>query len=91
MQTQAMQESDSSVLKSCIVAQLSHEIRSPLNTILLSAKLLERYEHKFSDEKKREYLHCIQAAVQQVNQLLNHSLQNFDPGPVCQERSQLED
>lgn len=49
---QKMQE-----LMSGAIAEISPELRIPLNTILLSVKLLEHYQDEWSDEQK---IQCLQ-------------------------------
>ncbi|HEY9648364.1 MAG TPA: ATP-binding protein [Chroococcidiopsis sp.] len=50
----------------------SHEFRTPLSTIKLIAEFLQRDD--LSDEKKEQYLRCIQAATESMNRLLEDVL-----------------
>ena len=52
----------------------SHEFRTPLASILSSAELLEHYSHKWSEDKKLNHLHRIQASVNHMTELLNDVL-----------------
>jgi PAS domain S-box-containing protein len=61
-------------LKSRFVSMTSHEFRTPLATILSSAELIEYYGHKWSEEKKLQYLQKIQASVKHMTSLLNDVL-----------------
>jgi signal transduction histidine kinase len=86
-------------LKSRLVSIVSHEFRNPLNTILFSAELLQRYGNEVSDEKRSTYFQRINGAVKRMNQLLDDVLMigtadagqmQFHPFPVdivafCQE------
>jgi signal transduction histidine kinase len=57
--------------KSEFVSMLSHDIRNPLNTILLAAGLLQNNEDKLSQEKKRSHLQMIRSAIKNMAQLLD--------------------
>ncbi len=61
-------------LKSRFVSMTSHEFRTPLTTILSSAQLIERYAHKWDEQKKLNYLQTIQKAAQDMTGLLNDVL-----------------
>lgn len=67
-------EKELSDLKSRIVSMVSHEYRNPLTAILSSAELLEYYGNQWSEEKKLEHLHRIQAAAQHLNDLVGDML-----------------
>ncbi|MEH2025599.1 hybrid sensor histidine kinase/response regulator [Nostoc sp.] len=58
-------------LKSELVSMLSHDIRNPLNTILLAAGLLENYDEKLTKEKKLNHLQMISSAIKNMGQLLD--------------------
>ncbi|MEA5618103.1 hybrid sensor histidine kinase/response regulator [Cronbergia sp. UHCC 0137] len=57
--------------KSEFVSMLSHDIRNPLNTILLAAGLLQNNDDKLSKEKKTNHLRMIRTAIKNVAQLLD--------------------
>ncbi|MDZ8186050.1 MAG: hybrid sensor histidine kinase/response regulator [Nostoc sp. ChiSLP02] len=57
--------------KSEFVSMLSHDIRNPLNTILLAAGLLQNHDEKLTKEKKFNHLQMIRSAIKNVAQLLD--------------------
>ncbi len=61
-------------LKSHFVTMASHEFRTPLATILSSTDILERYNHKLSEEKKNEHFRRIQSSVKHTISLLDDVL-----------------
>jgi signal transduction histidine kinase len=61
-------------LKSRLVSIVAHEFRNPLNTILFSTELLQRYREQVSEEKRDTYFERINSAVQRMNQLLDDVL-----------------
>jgi PAS domain S-box-containing protein len=67
-------EKELGLLKSRFVTMTSHEFRTPLTTILSSSELLERYSHKWSEDKKLSHLKRIQVGVKQMTDLLNDVL-----------------
>lgn len=84
-------ERELSELRSQFVSLVSHEFRTPLTTIQSSAELLERYNHKLSEEKKQNHYRRIQHAVQRMTQLLEDVLTigkaeagklKFTPSPI---------
>ncbi|MBD2690151.1 hybrid sensor histidine kinase/response regulator [Anabaena catenula] len=57
--------------KSEFVSMLSHDIRNPLNTILLAAGLLQNSDEKLTKEKKVNHLRMIRSAIKNMAQLLD--------------------
>ena len=57
--------------KSEFVSMLSHDIRNPLNTILLAAGLLQNNDEKLSQERKLCHLKMIHNAIKNMAQLLD--------------------
>ncbi|MBD2454207.1 hybrid sensor histidine kinase/response regulator [Nostoc sp. FACHB-87] len=57
--------------RSELVSMLSHDIRQPLNTILLAAGLLQNNEDKLTQEKKRNHLQMIRAAIKNMARMLD--------------------
>ncbi|MEH2237043.1 hybrid sensor histidine kinase/response regulator [Nostoc sp.] len=58
-------------LKSEFVSMFSHDIRNPLNTILLAAGFLQNYDEKLTKEKKLNHLQMIRSAIKNMGQLLD--------------------
>ncbi|MEH2179239.1 sensor histidine kinase [Nostoc sp.] len=72
-------------------SMVSHELRTPLNIISLSTSLLKRHLHRWTEEKKLQYLQRLQTAVEQVSQLMDEIFINgkaevgklkFEPKPL---------
>ncbi len=59
--------------KSEFVSMLSHDIRNPLNTILLAAGLLQNSDGKVSPEKKQSHYQLIRSAIKSMAQLLDEA------------------
>ncbi|TAE58268.1 MAG: hybrid sensor histidine kinase/response regulator [Nostocales cyanobacterium] len=57
--------------KSEFVSMLSHDIRNPLNTILLAAGLLQNNDEKLTQEKKLNHFKMIRSAIKNMAQLLD--------------------
>lgn len=57
--------------KSEFVSMLSHDIRNPLNTILLAAGLLQNNDDKLTKDKKITHLQMIRSAIKNMAQLLD--------------------
>ncbi len=72
-------------LKSRLVSIVSHEFRNPLNTIIFSTELLQRYRDQVSDEQRDTYFQRINNAVQRMNQLLDDVLMigATEAGKMC--------
>lgn len=63
------QEKELGEQRARFVSMVSHEFRTPLNIISFSTSLLRRHSHQWTEEKKLQYLHRIQTAVEQLSQL----------------------
>lgn len=61
-------------LRSRFVTMVSHEFRTPLATILFSTGLLEKYSHKWTEEKKQVHFERIKSGVQRMTQILEDVL-----------------
>ena len=88
-------EKELSSLRARFVSMVSHEFRTPLSTILLSAGLLESYSYKWAEEKKQTHFQRIQAAVKRMTELLEDILVigkvdagklEFNPAPLDLEK-----
>lgn len=84
-------EKELGLLKSRFITMASHEFRTPLATIALSAGVLERYEAKWTQEKKLTHLQRILTAVQCITAMLDDVLLigkaeagkvEFNPAPL---------
>lgn len=68
------QERELGELKLRFFSMASHEFRTPLSTILISAQLLESSSPNWTQEKKVKNLHRIQSAAKTMTQLLTDIL-----------------
>lgn len=73
------------------VSMVCHEFRSPLNIISLSTSLLKRHHHRWTEEKKLQYLQRLQTTVENISLLMDEVLTiarvkagklKFDPTPL---------
>ncbi|MBC7544685.1 MAG: PAS domain S-box protein [Candidatus Sericytochromatia bacterium] len=78
-------------LKSRFVSMTSHEFRTPLTTIMSNAEMLERYIHKWTEEKRNLAFQRINESVRQMVALLDDVLMigkveagklTYNPGPM---------
>jgi len=67
-------EKELSELKSRFVTTVSHEVRTPLASIVLSAGMLERYDATWSLEKKKNHWQKIQSSADRIQDLLENVL-----------------
>ena len=67
-------EKELSEMKSKFVSIASHELRSPLTTILASAEMLEYYGDTLSEEQRTGALKSIKSGVQRMTALINDVL-----------------
>lgn len=74
IQTALKKEKEISELKSRFVSVVSHEFRNPLNTILFSTELLQRYGTQITETKRETYLERIQGSIKRMNELLSDVL-----------------
>lgn len=61
-------------VRSRFLAVVSHEFRNPLNSILFSSELLQRYGETVDADRRELYFQRIHNAVQRMNQLLDDVL-----------------
>ncbi|MBD2625530.1 hybrid sensor histidine kinase/response regulator [Trichormus variabilis] len=78
--------------KSEFVSMLSHDIRNPLNTILLAAGLLQNSDEKLTKEKKVNHLRMIRSAIKNMAQLLDEVsfMGKADSGKLHSQLSRLD-
>ncbi|MDD1427620.1 HAMP domain-containing histidine kinase, partial [Dolichospermum sp. ST_sed9] len=55
------------------VTMLSHDIRNPLNTILLAAGLLQKYDEELTNDGRINHLQLIRKAIKNVSNLLDEA------------------
>ncbi|MGN6179892.1 MAG: sensor histidine kinase [Mucilaginibacter sp.] len=77
-------EKEISQLKSHFVSLASHEFRTPLSSILLSASLIEQYYDRLNKQKILGYVSRIKNAVNDLNGVLNDflSIERIESGKV---------
>jgi signal transduction histidine kinase len=68
------QERELSQLKSSFVTMVSHEFRTPLEVILSSSNILDRYLERLPAEKRKAQLRAIRKAVHRMNDLIEDVL-----------------
>jgi PAS domain S-box-containing protein len=69
-----LKEKELNRLKSDFISMVSHEFRTPLSSIVLSAELLETYGQRCTEEKRQVYFRRIQNSTQRITQLLENVL-----------------
>jgi signal transduction histidine kinase len=69
-----LQAQELNELKSRFVWMVSHEFRNPLNSILASTQILERYSEQWAQEKKQEFFERIKIGVKKMTELLDDVL-----------------
>lgn len=77
-------EKEISQLKSHFVSLASHEFRTPLSSILLSASLIEEYYDRLDKQKVLGHLSRIKNAVNDLNSVLNDflSIERIESGKI---------
>ncbi|MCG5056609.1 MAG: response regulator [Limnoraphis sp. WC205] len=60
--------------KSRLLSIASHDLRTPLSAIQMSADLLENYDQKLTTDKKAKHFNRIKSAIKNMNQLLEDVL-----------------
>jgi len=61
-------------MKTRFVAMTSHELRSPLSTVLSSSELLSDYGQRWESERRQQHLDRIRDAARDMSQLLDQIL-----------------
>ena len=67
-------EQDLNVLKTQFISMISHEFRTPLTAITLSAELLKRYSSKWTEDEKNVHFERIQSTVLGMTRLMENVL-----------------
>lgn len=77
-------EKELSQLKSRFVSMASHEFRTPLSSIQLSAVLIERYSQQFTNANIEKHIAKIKNSVNNLTSILNDflSLEKLEAGKV---------
>ena len=84
-------EQELSELRLRFFSMVSHEFRTPLSTILVSAQSLESRAHEWPEQKRRKNLRRIESAAKNLTQLLDDILTinraetgklEFNPHPI---------
>lgn len=65
------QERELNELKSRFISMTSHEFRTPMSTILLSAEMLENYSQFLTEEKRQKHFHRLKMAIAHIVYLLD--------------------
>lgn len=68
------QEKELSTFKSRIISRISHEYRTPLTTIALSAEMLSEYRHQWDDSKQLKHFGQIKSMIQRLTDLVDDAL-----------------
>ncbi|NER27636.1 MAG: response regulator [Symploca sp. SIO1C4] len=68
------QEQELSTFKSRIISRISHEYRTPLTTIALSAEMLSEYRHQWDDSRQLKHFGQIQSMIQRLTALVDDAL-----------------
>jgi two-component system sensor kinase FixL len=77
-------EKELNQLKSRFVSMASHEFRTPLSSVQLSASLIEKYAHPYENPQIAKHVHKIKNAVGNLTTILNDflSLERLEAGRV---------
>ncbi|MDB9309585.1 hybrid sensor histidine kinase/response regulator [Aphanizomenon sp. CS-733/32] len=71
--TELLKSQEINQLKSEFMAMLSHDIRNPLNTILLAAGLIEKYQKELTNNSQIDYVQLIRSAINNVSHLVDEA------------------
>ncbi|MDP5018016.1 MAG: hybrid sensor histidine kinase/response regulator [Dolichospermum sp.] len=71
--TELLKSQEINQLKSEFVSMLSHDIRNPLNTILLAAGLLQKHNEGLTNDQEVNHLQLIRSAIKNVSNLLDEA------------------
>lgn len=85
-------EKELSQLKSSFVSMVSHEFRTPLEVILSSSDILDRYFDRLPPEKRAAQLRAVRKSVRRMNDLIDDVLLlgKFDAGVLACNPSQVD-
>ena len=62
-------------LRTALLSSLSHDLRTPISTILASATSLQEHERQFDEDTKRELLDTIQDETERLNRYVANLLE----------------
>ncbi|KGE15683.1 PAS domain-containing sensor histidine kinase [Sphingobacterium deserti] len=84
-------EKELNQMKSRFVSMASHEFRTPLSSVQLSASLIEKYVERPDYQNVIKHTHRIRGAVQLLNNILNDflSLEKLEAGKVVANKSDI--
>ncbi|MBL9215898.1 MAG: PAS domain S-box protein [Opitutaceae bacterium] len=74
LQTALARERELGQLKSEFVSLVSHEFRTPLEIIMSSADILQRYHDRLAPEKRQELLQTVNQSVRQMSGMMEEVL-----------------
>ena len=80
MQLSLQSEREQRILRSRLVGMFSHDFRTPLSLIMMSASLIRNYEDRFSAERKQEKLDQIIHSSKQLVHMLDDLLVTVEMG-----------
>ncbi|TDS16289.1 PAS domain-containing sensor histidine kinase [Sphingobacterium paludis] len=84
-------EKELNQMKSRFVSMASHEFRTPLSAVQLSASLIEKYVERPDYQNVIKHTHRIRGAVQLLNNILNDflSLEKLEAGKVVANKADI--
>lgn len=74
IQTALRKQQELNTLRTQFVSMISHEFRTPLTTILLSADMLSKYFDKLLPEERQKQINRIKETIQRMTSLLENVL-----------------
>jgi PAS domain S-box-containing protein len=92
LQQSLSKEKDLNELKTRFISTASHEFRTPLTSIALSAGLIQRYSKKWTADKFNEHVERIQSSIKYLTKLLDDvlTISRTESGKIAYEPSTIE-